>query len=133
MLVGKPTLNSGTGSNLMAAPSSRFRCLRFVLNLGMPKSSKLVSTSDAIPMRRISRQSSRNANVRRIPMSKEQVKFIRDLWHDLMLLIRKPKPEPSLLSRGMSWRDGLSWIPRLVAIGQLDCWLSNKHKTTNHE
>jgi hypothetical protein len=67
-------------------------------------------------------------------MSKEQVKLICDGWHDLMLLVRKPKPQPSLLSRGMSWRDSLPWIPRLVAIGQLDCWLSNKHKTTqDHE
>ena len=66
-------------------------------------------------------------------MSKNQVRFVRDLWHDLMLLIRKPKPQPSLLSQGMSWRDGLSWVPRLVAIGQLDCWLSNKHKTTDNE
>jgi hypothetical protein len=60
-------------------------------------------------------------------MSKNQVRFVRDLWHDLMLLVRKPQPEPSLLSRGMSWRDNLSWVPRLVALGQLDNWLSNKH------
>lgn len=66
-------------------------------------------------------------------MSRGQFKFIRDLWHDVMLLIRKPKPQPSLLSQGMSWRDSLSWVPRLVAIGQLDNWLSNKHKTTDHE
>lgn len=66
-------------------------------------------------------------------MSREQVRFIRDLWHDVMLLIRKPKEQPSLLAQGISWRDNLSWIPRLVAIGQLDNWLSNKHKTTDHE
>ena len=64
-------------------------------------------------------------------MSKQQVKFIRDLWHDAMLLIRKPKPQPSLLSQGMSWRDNLSWVPRLVALGQLDNWLSNKHTNEN--
>jgi hypothetical protein len=64
-------------------------------------------------------------------MSKEQVKFIQDLAHDLMLLVRKPKPQPSLLSQGISWRANLSWVPRLAALGQLDCWLSNKHRTTN--
>ena len=66
-------------------------------------------------------------------MSKEQVKFIRDLAHDIMLLIRTPKPQPSLLATGISWRGNLSWVPRLVALGQLDNWLSNKHKTTNEK
>ena len=64
-------------------------------------------------------------------MSREQVKFIRDLWHDVMLLIRKPKPQPSLLARSIQFSTNAGWIERLVAFGQLDNWLSNKHKTTN--
>jgi len=64
-------------------------------------------------------------------MSKEQIRFVKDLAHDLMLLIRNPKPQPSLLSQGMIWRDSLSWVPRLVALGQLDNWLSNKHTNEN--
>ena len=66
-------------------------------------------------------------------MSKEQIRFIRDLWHDLMLLVRKPKEQPSLLARSISFSTRASWMERLVAFGQLDNWLSNKHKTTNHE
>jgi hypothetical protein len=64
-------------------------------------------------------------------MSREQVKFIRDLWHDVMLLIRKPKEQPSLLARSIQFSTNAGWIERLVAFGQLDNWLSNKHKTTN--
>lgn len=63
-------------------------------------------------------------------MSKEQVKLIQDLVHDLVLLVRGPKKQPSLLAEGISWCDNVPWIPRLEAFGQLDCWLSNKHKTT---
>ena len=67
-------------------------------------------------------------------MSKEQVKFIRDLWHDLMLLVRKPKEQPSLLARSVQFSTNAGWMDRLVAFGQLDNWLSNKHKTTqDHE
>jgi len=66
-------------------------------------------------------------------MSKQQVKFIRDLWHDLMLLIRKPKPQPSLLARSIQFSTNAAWMERLVAFGQLDNWLSNKHKTTNEK
>jgi hypothetical protein len=62
-------------------------------------------------------------------MSKEQVRFIRDLWHDAMLLIRKPK-QPSLLARSMEFSTNGGWMERLVAYRQLDIWLSNKHKTT---
>ncbi len=64
-------------------------------------------------------------------MNREQVKFIRDLWHDVMLLIRKPKEQPSLLARSIQFSTNAGWIERLVAFGQLDNWLSNKHKTTN--
>jgi len=66
-------------------------------------------------------------------MSKEQVKFICDAWHDLMLLVRKPKPQPSLLARSIQFSTNAGWMERLVAFGQLDCWLSNKHKTTTQD
>lgn len=60
-------------------------------------------------------------------MSKEQVRFTCDAWHDLMLLFRKPKPQPSLLAEGIIWFNNVPWVPRLVAYRQLDIWLSNKH------
>jgi hypothetical protein len=63
-------------------------------------------------------------------MSKEQVKFIRDLWHDAMLKIRGPKQQPSLLARSIQFSTKANWMERLVAYRQLDNWLSNKH---NHE
>jgi hypothetical protein len=59
--------------------------------------------------------------------------FIRDFVHDLMLLIRKPKPQPSLLARSMEFSTNAGWMERLVAYRQLDNWLSNKHKTTDNE
>ena len=67
-------------------------------------------------------------------MSKEQIKFIRDLAHDLMLLVKSPKPEPSLLARSIQFTNQVGWIDRLVAYGQLEDWLSHKHTTTeeNH-
>jgi hypothetical protein len=64
-------------------------------------------------------------------MSKEQVKFVCDLWHDVMLGVRGPKPQPSLLARSIQFSTHAGWMQRLVAFGQLDNWLSNKHKTTN--
>lgn len=64
-------------------------------------------------------------------MSREQVRFIRDLWHDVMLLIRKPKEQPSLLAQSITFSTNAGWMERLIAFGQLDNWLSNKHKTTN--
>ena len=65
-------------------------------------------------------------------MSKEQVRFVRDLWHDLMLLLRgTPKKEPSLLARGIHWTSNVPWIERLEAYKQLTDWISVKH--TNHE
>ena len=66
-------------------------------------------------------------------MSREQVSFIRDLMHDAMLMIRKPKPQPSLLAHSMDFSTNAGWMERLVAYRQLDNWLSNKHKTTDHE
>ena len=66
-------------------------------------------------------------------MSKEQVKFVCDMAHDLMLLVRKPKPQPSLLARSIQFSTNAGWMERLVAFGQLDNWLSNKHKTTTNE
>jgi hypothetical protein len=66
-------------------------------------------------------------------MSKEQVRFIRDLWHDIMLKFRGPKKQPSLLARSMQFSTDANWMERLVAFGQLDNWLSNKHKTTNEK
>lgn len=66
-------------------------------------------------------------------MSKDQVRFIRDLWHDLMLLVRKPKSQPSLLARSIQFSTNAGWMERLVAFGQLDNWLSNKHKTTTQD
>ena len=64
-------------------------------------------------------------------MSKEQIKFVRDLWHDIMLKLRgTPKKEPSLLARSIQFSTNADWMERLVAYGQLDNWLSNKH---NHE
>ena len=53
--------------------------------------------------------------------------------HDLMLLVRKPKPQPSLLARSIQFSTNAGWMERLVAFGQLDNWLSNKHKTTNEK
>jgi len=64
-------------------------------------------------------------------MSKEQVKFVCDLWHDLMLKVRGPKQQPSLLARSIHFSTKADWMQRLVAYRQLDNWLSNKHK--NHE
>lgn len=67
-------------------------------------------------------------------MSKDQLKFCRDLWHDLMLLVKTPQPQPSLLARSIWFSTNAGWMDRLVAYGQLDNWLSNKHKTTeNHD
>ncbi len=63
-------------------------------------------------------------------MSKEQVKLFQDLWHDLMLLVRKPK-QPSLLAEGISWCSNVPWVPRLEAYQQTEDWISIKH--TNHE
>jgi len=60
-------------------------------------------------------------------MSKTQVRFVCDLWHDLMLLVRTPK-QPSLLALGIHWTNNVKWIPRLVAYRQLDNWTSKKHK-----
>ena len=133
MLQERFILNFGMAFNSTGRPSSLSPCSTSAKNLGPHKSGKLALTSDAIPTRRISRQSSQNANVRRIPMSKEQVKFVCDAWHDLMLLVRKPKEQPSLLARSISFSTRASRMERLVAFGQLDNWLSNKHKTTNHE
>jgi hypothetical protein len=63
-------------------------------------------------------------------MSKTQVRFVCDLWHDLMLKIRGPKEQPSLLARSIHFSTKADWMQRLVAYGQLDNWLSNKH---NHD
>jgi len=59
--------------------------------------------------------------------------FIRDFVHDVMLIIRKPKPQPSLLAHSMEFSTNAGWMERLVAYRQLDNWLSNKHKTTDNE
>ncbi len=64
-------------------------------------------------------------------MSRAQVKFICDLWHDVMLKVRGPKEQPSLLARSIHFSTKADWMQRLVAFGQLDNWLSHKH--TNHE
>jgi hypothetical protein len=64
-------------------------------------------------------------------MSKEQVRFVRDLWHDVMLKVRGPKKQPSLLARSMQFSTHAGWMQRLVAYRQIDNWLSNKH--TDHE
>lgn len=64
-------------------------------------------------------------------MSKNQVRFICDLWHDLMLLVRTPKQQPSLLAQSIGFSTRAGWMERLVAYRQLDNWLSNKHKTIN--
>ena len=134
MPMGMSILTSGTGCNLMGEPSSRSRCTTFALNSEMPKSGKLVSTSDVFPMSRISPQSGRNASAPNTSMSKNQVKFVCDMAHDLMLLVRKPKEQPSLLARSIQFSTNAGWMERLVAFGQLDNWLSNKHKTTQtHE
>jgi len=69
-------------------------------------------------------------------MSKEQVRFIRDLWHDIMLWLRgTPKQQPSLLARGIQFSTKANWMERLVAYRQLDNWLSNKqhHETENQK
>jgi hypothetical protein len=64
-------------------------------------------------------------------MSKEQVRFVCDMAHDLMLWLRgTPKQQPSLLARSIHFSTKADWMQRLVAYGQLDNWLSNKHKTT---
>jgi len=63
-------------------------------------------------------------------MSKTQVRFVCDLWHDLLLKIRGPKKQPSLLARSIHFSTKANWMQRLVAYRQLDNWLSNKH---NHE
>ena len=64
-------------------------------------------------------------------MSKKQIKFIYDLWHDLLLWLRgTPKQQPSLLARSIQFSTKANWMERLVAYRQLDNWLSNKH---NHE
>lgn len=65
-------------------------------------------------------------------MSKEQIKFVRDLWHDIMLKLRgTPKKEPSLLARSVQFSIKANWMERLVAYQQLTDWISVKH--TNHE
>jgi hypothetical protein len=64
-------------------------------------------------------------------MSRAQVKFVCDLWHDLMLKVRGPKEQPSLLAHSIHFSTKANWMQRLVAFGQLDNWISNKH--TNHE
>lgn len=64
-------------------------------------------------------------------MSKEQVKFVCDLWHDAMLWLRgRPKQQPSLLARSIHFSTKADWMQRLVAYRQLDNWLSNKHHDT---
>ena len=63
-------------------------------------------------------------------MSKTQVRFVCDLWHDFMLKIRGPKQQPSLLARSIHFSTKANWMQRLVAYRQLDNWLSNKH---NHD
>ena len=66
-------------------------------------------------------------------MSKEQVRLIQDLWHDIMLWLRgTPKKEPSLLAHGIHWCSNVSWIERLEAYQQLTDWISVKH-THDHE
>ena len=60
-------------------------------------------------------------------MSREQFRFIRDLMHDAMLIVRKPKPQPSLLAHSVDFSTNAGWMERLVAYRQLDIWLSNKH------
>lgn len=52
--------------------------------------------------------------------------LIRDLVHDVMLLIRQPK-QPSLLAHSIYFATNAGWMERLVAYRQLDIWLSNKH------
>jgi hypothetical protein len=52
--------------------------------------------------------------------------LIRDFVHDVMLLIRQPKP-PSLLAHSIDFSTNAGWMERLVAYRQLDIWLSNKH------
>jgi hypothetical protein len=48
-----------------------------------------------------------------------------------MLKVRGPKEQPSLLAHSIHFSTKANWMRRLVAFGQLDNWLSNKH--TNHE
>jgi hypothetical protein len=130
MPVAMTTTNSGRGSGSTGRPISPAHCLPCAKSSGTPKSWVLVSTSDACPMFRICPRFGPNANVRRIPMSKNQVRFVCDLWHDLMLLVRKPK-QPSLLAEGISWCSNVPWVPRLDAYQQTEDWISIKH--TNHE
>jgi hypothetical protein len=63
-------------------------------------------------------------------MSKEQVRFVSDLWHDLMLWIRGPKKQPSLTAWAIYWTTNVPWIPRLEAYKQITDWISVKH---NHD
>ena len=60
-------------------------------------------------------------------MSKEQCQFIRDLWHDLMLLIGKKPKQISLLARSIQFSTNAGWINRLTAYQQLIDWVSVKH------
>ena len=64
-------------------------------------------------------------------MSKEQVRFVCDLWHDIMLKVRGPKKQPSLLARSIQFTNQANWMERLVAYCQLQDWLSNKHHDTS--
>lgn len=60
------------------------------------------------------------------------MKLMRDLIHDILLLCGVKFEQPSLLVEGIAWCNSVPWIPRLIAYGQLEDWLSHKH-TTNHE
>jgi hypothetical protein len=101
--------------------------LLYAKSMGTHKYWMPVCTWDALPTFRIWPQSDKNANEWRLLMSKEQVRFICDLWHDLMLKVRGPKKQPSLLARSMQFSTDANWMERLVAYRQLDIWLSNKH------
>ena len=124
--MGNPTLNSGKALPLVARGSAASRCLNYAVSSGMLKSRMPVTTSDAYPILMTLKQLKMNANVRRIPM----FNLIRDLVHDVMLLIRQPK-QPSLLANSIDFATNAGWMERLVAYRQLDIWLYNKHK--NHE
>jgi len=130
MPVAMTTTNFGRASGSTEEHFNPVRSTLYVKNSEMPVYWMPACTSAVCRMLKTFQLFGLNANVRRILMSKEQVRFVCDLWHDLMLLVRKPK-QPSLLAEGVSWCSNVPWVPRLEAYQQTEDWISIKH--TNHE
>jgi hypothetical protein len=50
---------------------------------------------------------------------------MKDIIHDIKLMLGIKEKQPSLLAIGITWTNNATWIERLIAYKQLDEWTYN--------